>query len=61
MKTLMAGSNEMANVVPARSGEVRDWPLGALRGSGLVATLRRFGALLGGEWRRIPLHRRNRV
>ena len=25
MKTLSAGSNEMANVVPARGGRVRDW------------------------------------
>lgn len=26
MKTLIAGSNEMTNVVPARGGGVRDWP-----------------------------------
>jgi hypothetical protein len=26
MKTLIAGSNGMASVVPARGGGVRDWP-----------------------------------
>jgi len=51
MKTLIAGSNGMANVVPARGGGVRDWqrwaPYAAVAWSLLYATLGIYWAVSG--------------
>src|SRR5690242_9174830 len=51
MKTLMAGSNRMASVVPARGGGVRDWqrwaPYAAVAWSLLYAALGLYWAVSG--------------
>jgi hypothetical protein len=51
MKTLIAGSNEMASVVPARAGGVRDWqhwtPYAAVAWSLIYAALGLYWAVSG--------------
>ncbi len=62
MKTLIAGSNGMAGVLPAQSGRARGWqrwaPYAAVVWSLIYAAL---GIYLGSERARLPLRPRDRL